>query len=282
MSSDRPDDDIAADAGQPRWFVASLERGLSVLLAFGSDTPELTVGEVARRTAMSRAAARRFLMTLERLGYVAVDPKQRYSLRPKVLDLGFAFLSSLNVEALALPVLKALTRETTETTNLAMLDGGDIVYLARSVAYRPLHMSVHTGDRLPAYATSLGRVMLAGLPAGALDAWLARTPLRALTPHTVTDPERLRALIADAGRDGYALVADEIAVGIISIAVPVLDAAGKVAAAVNISSQSGRWTGPEMIERFLEPLRAAARDLAPALRAMPRPPASPPTEGRTP
>ena len=278
-SDDAEDAGDEVDKSQPRWFVSSLERGLSVLLAFGAEAPELTVGEVARRTGMSRAAARRFLMTLERLGYVAVDSRQRYALRPKVLDLGFAFLASMGVEDVALPVLRALTQETTETANLAMLDGGDIVYVARSVAYRPLHMTVHTGDRLPAYATSLGRVMLAGLPPDALDAALRQTELKPLTPHTVTDPERLRALIVAAGEDGYALVADEIAVGIISISVPVRDRTGAVAAAVNISSQSGRWTAAEMVERFLPPLRAAAAELAPAVRALPRPPATPPTEG---
>ena len=261
------EEEAPADDHRPRWFVSSLERGLRILSAFGADAPEMTVSEVAHRTGMSRAAARRFLMTLEELGYVAADDRQRYVLRPKALTLGFAFLSSLSVDALIMPVLHALTTRTTETTNVAVLDDGEAVYIARSVAYRPLHMTIHTGDRLPAYATSLGRVMLAGLSPDELDAYLACTELRALTPHTCTDPRRLREVIAEAGRDGFALVADEIAVGIISIAVPVLDSGGRIAAAINISSQSGRWTGPEMVECFLDPIREAARELSPALNA---------------
>jgi IclR family pca regulon transcriptional regulator len=255
----------AGDEAQPRWFVASLERGLRVISAFGADSPEMTVSEVADRTRISRAAARRFLLTLEALGYVAGDEQQRYALRPKTLTLGYAFLSSLSLEQLVMPVLRTLMRRTTETTNFAMLDAGDVVYVARSVAYRPLHMSIHTGDRLPAYATSLGRVMLAGLTPKALDAYLARTELRPLTPHTCTDPEMLRRIIGQVGREGYALVADEIAVGIISIAVPVRNAAGRVVAAINISSQSGCWSGDEMVERFLGPILEAARELTPAM-----------------
>ncbi|MEZ5787058.1 MAG: IclR family transcriptional regulator C-terminal domain-containing protein [Xanthobacteraceae bacterium] len=274
MQADGSGEAGGGDEARPRWFVASLERGLRVISAFGADSPAMTVSEVAERTGMSRAAARRFLLTLEVLDYVAADEQQRYALRAKTLTLGYAFLSSLSLEQLVLPVLRALTKRTTETTNFAMLDAGDVVYVARSIAYRPLHMAIHTGDRLPAYATSLGRVMLAGQTPEALDAYLARTELRPLTLHTCTDPEMLREIIAQVGREGFALVADEIAVGIVSIAVPVRDAEGRVVAAINISSQSGRWSGDEMVERFLEPILEAARALTPAmspalLRALP-------------
>jgi IclR family pca regulon transcriptional regulator len=253
------------DAALPRWFVASLERGLCVISAFGADSPEMTVSEVAKRTGISRAAARRFLLTLEALGYVREDEQQRYALRPKTLMLGYAFLSSLRLEQLVMPVLRALMKRTTETTNLAMLDAGEVAFVARSVAYRPLHMTIHAGDRLPAYATSLGRVMLAGLTPDELDAYLERTEPRSLTPYTCTDPQMLRTLIEQAKREGYALVADEIAVGIISIAVPVRDAKGRVVAAINISSQSGRWSADEMVGRFLGPILEAASELTPAM-----------------
>lgn len=265
MPRDDHSEDREGDAAEARWFVTSLERGLRVIAAFGAGSPEMTVSEVAKRTGISRAAARRFLLTLEALGYVSGDEQQRYALRPKALMLGYAFLSSLSLEQLVMPVLRALTKRTTETTNLALLDAGEVVYVARSVAYRPLHMSIHTGDRLPAYTTSLGRVMLAGLPPDELDTYLARTELRPLTAHTCTDPEMLRQVIGQVGREGYALVADEIAVGIISIAVPVRNADGRVVAAINISSQSGRWSGDEMVERFLGPIVEAARELTPAM-----------------
>jgi len=265
MLPDELGDAGAGDGAQPRWFVTSLERGLRVISAFGADAPEMTVSEVARRTGISRAAVRRFLLTLEALGYVAEDEQQRYALRPKMLTLGYAFLSSLRIEQLVMPVLRALMKRTTETANLAMLDAGEVAYVARSVAYRPLHMTIHTGDRLPAYATSLGRVMLAGLTPDELDAYLERTELRSFTPYTCTDPHMLRTLIEQVRREGYALVADEIAVGIISIAVPVRNAAGHVVAAVNISSQSGRWSGDEMVGRFLGSVLEAASELTPAM-----------------
>lgn len=256
---------VEESAEQQRWFVASLERGLRVIRAFGAGSADLSVAEVAERAEMSRAAARRFLMTLEALGYLGRDGRQRYRLRPKALSLGYAFLSSLGLEERVMPVLRELMALTTETTNLAMLEEGEVVYVARSVAYRPLHMSVHVGARLPAYATSLGQVLLAGLSDEDFETYLAETDLRPLTPKTCTEPARLRQLVAKVRREGHAQVADQIAIGIVSIAVPVRDPEGRPVAALNISSQSGRWSGPEMVKRFLEPVTAAVRELSPAM-----------------
>ncbi|MEC7761825.1 MAG: IclR family transcriptional regulator C-terminal domain-containing protein [Pseudomonadota bacterium] len=262
------DESTRKDPSEERWFVGSLARGLSVLSAFDAETPLMTTSQVAEKTGMSRAAARRFLMTLEALGFLASDEKQSYVLSANVLELGYTYMLSLGLDQFVMPILGEVTKQTGETTNLAVLKEGKVVYLVRSVAYRPTHVMLHTGDWLPAYATSMGRVMLARLGESELSDYLATTELKPLTQYTRTDPGELRGILEAARGDGYALVEDELAVGIMSIAVPVLDSEGNVLAAINLSSQSGRLTRDDLIGQ-VGTLQEAARKIELGMATLP-------------
>jgi IclR family transcriptional regulator, pca regulon regulatory protein len=233
--------------------VQSLARGLSVITAFGPDTSELTLSDVARATGLTRAAARRFLLTLADLGYVRQDGKL-FRLTPKVLGLGYAFLSSLSLPAVAEPHLEWLAREVRESSSVSVLDGHDIVYVARVPTSRIMTVAINVGTRFPAYATSMGRVLLAGLDDAALEEQLATVDLRPITQHTVSSVDELRARVLDARRMGYALVDQELEYGLRSIAAPVRDRAGKVVAAVNVSSHVSRITREKARRQFLPPL----------------------------
>src|SRR4051812_26775817 len=176
-------------------FVQSLERGLAVIRAFGPEDPALTLSDVARRTNLTRAAARRFLLTLADLGYVRFDGK-RFALTPRVLELGYAYLSSLSLPEIAAPHLERLAAEVRESSSVSVLDGDDIVYVGRVPTSRIMRVAINVGTRFPAYATSMGRVLLASLPEPALDSYLGRAELRRLTAHTVTDEAALRRELA--------------------------------------------------------------------------------------
>jgi len=260
--------EAGGDADTPRWFVSSLERGLKVIRCFGADAPLLRVAQVAQRTGMSRAAARRFLMTLEALGYVGCDSEQRYYLKASALSLGYSYLSSLRLGELAQPVLQSVMERSGQSCSLVVLDDLDIVYLARAIAYRPLHMFISPGDRLPAYAASMGRVLLAGLPPEALEAYFARATFKAFTVHTLTDPQRLRAVLDEVRRQGFAMVEHEIALGIVSVAVPVAGRDGTPIAAINVNSQAGSATAEEMMRDHLPLLRSAAAEIGTAVSAV--------------
>jgi IclR family transcriptional regulator, pca regulon regulatory protein len=233
--------------------VQSLERGLSVLRVFGADAPALTLADVARRADLSRATARRILHTLAALGYVATDGKN-FELTPKVLDLGYAYLSSMHLGDIAQPTMEALSEQVHESVSLAMLEGDDIVYVARVPTKRIMTISLGLGSRLPAHCTSMGRVLLADLPPAQLDAYLLRAPLVARTERTVTDQSLLRAALVEVRARGWALLDQELEDGIRSVAAPVRDRSGRVVAALNIGTQAARVT--------LQQLRA---DLVPAL-----------------
>jgi IclR family pca regulon transcriptional regulator len=220
--------------GSDDHFVQSLARGLAVIRAFDADDPTLTLSEVARKTDMSRAAARRFLLTLIDLGYMRTDGRS-FELTASVLELGYAFLSGQSLPTLAAPVLDALSAELGESVSMAVLDGTDIVYVDRVHTRRIMSVGIAVGTRFPAYATSMGRVLLAGLDDQQVAAVLARSDLRALTPKTVTDPAELLAAIRAVGRDGWASVDQELELGLRSIAVPVRSPAGAVVAAINVS-----------------------------------------------
>lgn len=223
----------SSDGGDDH-FVQSLARGLAVIRAFGADDPTLTLSEVAKKTDMSRAAARRFLLTLIDLGYMRTDGRS-FELTASVLELGYAFLSGQSLPTLAAPVLDALSAELGESVSMAVLDGTDIVYVARVHTRRIMSVGIAVGTRFPAYATSMGRVLLAGLDDQQVAAVLARSDLRALTPKTVTDAAELLAAIRAVGRDGWASVDQELELGLRSIAVPVRSPAGAVVAAINVS-----------------------------------------------
>ncbi|HCA85834.1 MAG TPA: IclR family transcriptional regulator [Streptomyces sp.] len=237
-------------------FVQSLERGLEVLHTLSDEPSGLTLAETAQRTGMTRAAARRFLLTLVELGYAGFDGRQ-FSLRPRVLELGRAYLSSLHLPDLALPALEQLASEVRETTSLTVLDDDEIVYVARVSGVRILTVTITVGTRVPAYATSTGRILLGGLDDGELEPYLARADLRQYTADTTTSPERLVQEIRRARRQGWTIVDQELEQGLRSIAAPVHDPEGRVVAAVNISTTT-RTSLETMRDSWLPRLRATA------------------------
>ncbi|PPK71385.1 IclR family pca regulon transcriptional regulator [Actinokineospora auranticolor] len=240
-----------------RGFVESLARGLTVLTAFGDGRAELPLTAVAATTGLARATARRALITLEHLGYVTTDGR-RFSLTPRVLGLGFPPLSRTTLPVIAAPHLKALAERVRDSSSLAVLSGAEVRYTARASVSRIMSVEIAVGTRLPAHATAMGRALLAHLPVDEYRARLAAAPPAALTPHTITDPERLDAVLDAVARDGYALVDAELEVGLRSVAVPVRDRAGKVVAAVNVASHSGGRTPAEFLAEVLPHLRETA------------------------
>ncbi|WP_426566159.1 IclR family transcriptional regulator domain-containing protein [Angustibacter sp. McL0619] len=241
-------------------FVQSLERGLAVIRAFDADHPALTLSEVARATDLTRAAARRFLLTLVDLGYMRTDGRL-FSLRPRVLELGYAFLSSQSLPEIAMPHMEVLVSKVHESCSVSVLDGDDVVYVARLPTKRIMTVAIAVGTRFPAYATSMGRVLLAAQPDAWLDAYLAGTTLVALTPRTVTEVPRLRAVLGRVRSQGYALVDQELEEGLRSLAVPVHDANGAVVAAMNLSAHISRGSSDDIRRELLGPLQETARAL---------------------
>jgi IclR family pca regulon transcriptional regulator len=239
-------------------FVQSLERGLAVIRAFGAEDPELTLSDVARRTGLTRAAARRFLLTLTDLGYVRTDGKQ-FALTPRVLELGYAYLSSLTLPEVAEPHLERLAAELRESSSVSVLDGDEIVYVGRVPTTRIMRVSINVGTRFPAYATSMGRVLLAALPTDQLDAYLARAELRPLTPRAIDNADDLQAELQRIRKQGWALVDQELEEGLRSIAAPIRDAGGRTIAAVNVSAHASRVTADDIKHTLLPPLLQAAQ-----------------------
>ncbi|HEX3825430.1 MAG TPA: IclR family transcriptional regulator C-terminal domain-containing protein [Mycobacteriales bacterium] len=249
--------DAASSKPHSTDFVQSLERGLAVIRAFDAEHPELSLSDVARATDLPRAAARRFLLTLVELGYVRTDGKL-FALRPRILELGYAYLSSIELPDVAQPHMETLVAQIHESCSLSVLDSGDIIYVARVPTRRIMTVAINVGTRFPAYATSMGRVLLAALAPAELDDYLASTDLRALTPKTVSDPKRLRTTLARIASQGFALVDQELEVGLRSIAVPVHGAEGNVVAALNVSMHVGRGSAEAARRELLPHLREAA------------------------
>ena len=247
------------------YFVQSVERALAVIKTFSADHPELTLSEIARHTGMTRAAARRFVLTLTDLGYLGVVDR-KFHLRPTVLELGHTYLSVLSLPQVATPHLTLLSERLHETTSLAVLEGDDIVYVARIGPRRVIASGLTVGTRLPAYLTSHGRIQLAYLPDDQLDDYLARVRLEPRTAQTVTDPEQLRRRLRQARAQGWCLVDQELEEGVTSIAVPVRNGAGRVVASVNVGTHSRRLRAPVLKEVALAPLQDTAaqieRDIA--------------------
>ncbi|WP_440708664.1 IclR family transcriptional regulator domain-containing protein [Herbiconiux sp. YIM B11900] len=234
------------DAGEPGGgFVQSLARGLAVITAFDAERPEMTLSQVAAVTGLSRATARRFLLTLVELGYVRSDGRL-FALTPRVLELGYSFLGGLGLPEIAQPHLERLSRELGESTSASVLDGPDIVYVARVPTRRIMTVGITIGTRFPAYATSMGRVMLAALPADERAARLAHPEPVAFTASTLTSAPALEAEIARVREQGWSIVDQELENGLRSVAVPVVRA-GRVVAAVNVSA-----TGSSSLERMRE------------------------------
>jgi IclR family transcriptional regulator, pca regulon regulatory protein len=231
-------------------FVQSLERGLSVITTFSRDTPTQTLSEIAERTGLTRAAARRFLLTLRDLGYVESDGKL-FSLRPRVLELGYSYLASLPVWDIARPHLEQLSDRVQETTSASVLDGSDIVFVARVETKRIMSMTLGVGSRLPAWATAMGRVLLADLSPEQLDDYFRRVPREPLNERTVTDEARLREIIAEARTNGWTIVDQEVEEGVRSLAVPLRSPQGRTEAALTVCSHAFRVSLERVLEEFL-------------------------------
>ena len=247
---------VSIDSGQGE-FVQSLERGLAVIGCFSREHSALTLTEVAKLTGQTRATARRILLTLEQLGFASSDGRE-FSLTPKVLDLGYAYLSALDLADFAQPEMEKLVEQTHESSSAAVLDGAEIVYVVRVPTTRIMSVSLGLGSRLPAAATSLGRVLLAELEPSDLERWLAVTPLAPLTRHTVTAPGRLAEEIAAVRAQGWALVDQELEEGVRSVATALRGRHGVAVAALNVSTPAGRVTLRELRETILPRLLAAA------------------------
>jgi IclR family pca regulon transcriptional regulator len=239
-------------------FVQSLERGLAVIRAFDATHSELTLSEVAAATGVTRAAARRFLLTLVELGYMRNDGRF-FSLTARVLELGYAYLSSISLPEVAEPHLEALAAQTNESSSISVLDGEDVVYVARVPTSRIMTVAINVGTRFPAYATSMGRVLLAGLPERELEAYLSGLRLERLTSRTVASVAALRGELAKVRAQGWSLVNQELEEGLRAVAAPIRDRTGAVVAAVNVSAHASR-TSLEAMRRDLLPLllKAAA------------------------
>lgn len=259
----------AATGGHGSDYVQTLARGLAVIRAFNAEHPELTLSEVAKETSLTRAAARRFLLTLTDLGYVRADGRH-FALTPRVLELGFAYLSSLSLPEVAQPHLERLVAELQESASVAVLDGTDVVYISRVATARIMRVAINIGTRFPAAITSMGRALLAGLPPAELDERLAGIELRAYTPHSVTDEKRLRAELDRVRSQGWAFVDQELEEGLRSVAVPVRDSTGKVVAALNVSSTTSRTTLDSARRDLLPPLLATAARIEADLATMGR------------
>ncbi|EJL90013.1 beta-ketoadipate pathway transcriptional regulator, PcaR/PcaU/PobR family [Polaromonas sp. CF318] len=238
-------------------YVQSFARGLEVIRSFSADAPRQTLTEVAGRSGLSRAGARRILLTLETLGYVSSDGKL-FSLTPRILDLGFAYLSSMPIWNLAEPVMEALVAEVKESCSAAVLDGTDIVYVLRVPTHKIMSISLGVGSRLPAYCTSMGRMLLSALPEAELMKCLQASTLEARTKYTVTDVKELAARIAQVRKQGWSLVNQELEEGLVSMAAPITNRAGQTVAALNISGQANRTSAKAMQESMLPQLLSAA------------------------
>lgn len=231
-----------------------------MLQLFSRERPAVTISEAAALTGLTRATARRILFTLEQLGYVRAEGR-RFAPTPRVLAIGYAYLSSMDVWQAAHPFLAELAELSQESCSAATLDGTDVVYVARVASRRVMAVNLSVGARVPAYPTSMGRVLLAGLGPAALDHYFASVPLVPLTPRTVTDEAELREIVAEVREQGWSVVDQELEDGLCSIAAPVHDRAGQVFAALTICGHAGRVTAPQLRDEFLPHLLAAAKQI---------------------
>jgi IclR family pca regulon transcriptional regulator len=256
-----PDDLATATPTPGDSYVQSFARGLQVIRSFNADAPRQTLTEVAARSGLTRAGARRILLTLQTLGYVSTDGKL-FSLTPRILDLGFAYLSSMPIWNLAEPVMEALVDQVKESCSAAALEGTDIIYVMRVPTHKIMSISLGVGSRLPAYCTSLGRVLLAGLPDAELRQRLEASDRQARTRHTATDVDDLMARVLTVRKQGWSLVDQELEEGLVSMAAPVTDREGRTVAALNISGQAMRTSAKTMQTQMLPSLLAAAQNIS--------------------
>ncbi len=252
------------EEGRSRDFVQSLERGLTIMRTFNAERPSMTVSEVAQQVGLTRATVRRFLLTLVELGYVK-EKFNRFELTPQVLEVGYAYLSSLTFPDVALPKLEELVARTGESSEAAILDRGDVVYVARVAGPALMTISVNIGARRPAYATSLGRAILANSSDDVLTAYLEEYELKPVLDKTVVNKADFIVLLAKVKEQGYAIVNQELEEGLIALAVPVRDRLGAVIGAINISTHIGRKS-VKKLEAFAPLLKSTAADIEAGLR----------------
>lgn len=257
----------SAESAPSADFVQSLARGLSVIRTFDGEPAELSLAEVARRADIPRAAARRFLRTLERLGYVRATPDARFRLTPRVLELGYGYLSSLSLPEIMQPHLDALSHQIGESVSVSVLDGADIVYVARAAARRIMSVRITIGTRLPAAATSMGRVLIAALPDADAAPLISPESLVSHTPRTRVDPGDLAAELDRVRAQGWAMVDGELEEGLRSIAVPLHGRGGNVTAALNVSTSTARGAADDVRTELLPALQEAASLIDGELRA---------------
>lgn len=252
---------LEAYAGDPN-FMTSLARGLSVLEAFTQESPQMTISQLSNKTGLSRAAVRRCLYTLAKLGYAGAEDGQRYSLRPKMLTLSHTYTVSNTLSSAAQPILERMSAQLKESFSVATLDGDEIVYIARTQVSRVMSVDLHVGSRLPAYCTSMGRVLIASQPPDEVERYLSRVDLKPFTSRTVNSVDKLRSMLRNVRRNGYAMCDQEFEMGLRSIAVPVYAPSGKVIATVNLSGNAQRMPMLDMQTQYLPHLRAAANELS--------------------
>jgi IclR family transcriptional regulator, pca regulon regulatory protein len=247
--------------GDPN-FMTSLARGLIVIQAFTQQSPQMTISQLSVKTGLSRAAVRRCLYTLTKLGFAGAEDGSRYSLRPRMLTLSHTYTTSNTLSTAAQPILERMSAALRESFSVATLDGEDIVYIARTQVNRVMAVDLHIGSRLPAYCTSMGRILLAYLPTEQLEQYLAKVDLIPHTTRTITSVEKLRLALRNVRRNGYALCDQEYEVGLRSLAVPVFASSGRVVATLNLSGNAPRLSVLEMQSRYLTHLRNAANELS--------------------
>jgi IclR family pca regulon transcriptional regulator len=241
--------------------MTSLARGLAVVKAFSDQRRSMTIAQISHKTGIPRAAVRRCLYTLKQLGYADAEANNFY-LKPKILTLGYSYLSSTPLTVSAQPCLNQLSQLLNESCSLAALEDGEVLYIARSQTSRVLSVALNAGSRLPAYCTSLGRVLLAGLNEAELDAYFSKVKLIALTDRTETSESALRDIIAGVRHRGYAVVEEELEIGLRSIAVPVRGASGATMAALNIGAQATRVARSQLEQTVLPALLNASAELS--------------------
>jgi IclR family pca regulon transcriptional regulator len=246
---------IEREAG--RDIVGSFARGLGVMEILAAHPAGLTLTEMAERAELTRAGARRFLLTMVAAGY-AIQDGRKFVLSPRLISVARSWLSGSSLWTFAEPYMRAVSHALNESCSAAILVDEDVVYVARVAGRRIVSVGLHVGTRLPAHCTSMGRILLSGLSPAELEAFLGKAAIRANTPKTVTDRAELARLIRQAGEDGYAAIDEELEIGLRSIAVPIRDRSGRVVAAINVSTQSARTPMKEMERTFLPHLREAA------------------------
>ena len=245
-------------------FVQSLARGLLVLRTFSAEHPSLTLADAARLTGLTRATVRRSLHTLQKLGYVITDGRQ-FELTPRVLDLGYAYLSSAQIGDIAQPFMEALSAQINESVSVAVLDEFDIVYVARMPTKRIMRIGLSLGSRLPALVTSMGRMIVADLPPAEQKTFVKAAPMPKMTNKTLTNKEDLQKALVKIHQQGWVLLDQELEDGVRSIAAPIHDKSGRTIAAINVGTQSGRVSMKQIVEEFLPLLVKTAAEISSAM-----------------